>query len=99
MIRFKCPTCDQSFEAESSQAGRTMTCEVCRRTFEIPSTNSIFPPSDLGPEPSRVEDPAPSERKSRRMYCIDCGETIDRDVSFCPECGAEQRTGSSRRRS
>lgn len=99
MILFKCPTCDQQFEAEPSEVGRTITCDVCHRTIEIPAGRAAPYPTDYGPPPDRIDAGNGQNSGRKGKYCTDCGEPVALKAAFCGECGAEQeRSEDSERR-
>ena len=40
-------------------------------------------------------DPSDRTRGEDEAFCRNCGEVIDARASFCPECGADQRSSST----
>ena len=45
-----------------------------------------YNPSNQFTPPGKINAPIPSEGKN---FCVYCGQKIDNDAAFCPNCGSK----------
>jgi len=63
-ILFKCPTCNQELEVDSSAVGSTIECPACSNSITIPETEPARGVVvTVVPDPAPAPAPAPEEHK------------------------------------
>lgn len=78
--------CDAVFEVRDEELGQTVTCPKCGTPNEVP----------LESGESATETPGGREATYHpaRHQCPNCGAVLGVRAVFCPECGADIRTGA-----
>ncbi len=91
-VNVKCtnPECGAVFEVEHADVGQTVVCPECGRDVEIRA--------EFGAEfeISTIREPEEGDKvwHPARQQCPNCGAVLGVRDAFCPECGADIRTGA-----
>ena len=76
----RCPHCGTEYEVDESEDGNTCQCSVCNKQFTVHKAQVV--------ENAEEHEKATTAQKKKR-YCPNCGNQIDRGMTFCAQCGAQ----------
>lgn len=88
-IKFTCPHCSQSLEAESDMAGQTIECPTCQKTISIPVMRPAKPHLAFRDRPVAQRQAPPVVTHA----CKYCGAQHAADAVLCVGCGRNVKTG------
>lgn len=90
-LRFSCPHCQQTIEADPGYAGVELACPTCQGRFIVPG----------GPAPEAVAPPLPPsapalvrQTSTTASGCPSCGAALPRGAVLCTQCGYNLATGT-----
>ena len=90
-LRFSCPHCQQTIEADPGYAGVELACPTCQGRFIVPG----------GPAPEAVASPPPTpapltvrQTSTKSSGCPSCGAALPRGAVLCTQCGYNLATGT-----
>jgi len=97
VVRVQCPYCHRRYRTELEAFGRTAVCTKCSETFKIGESRPPFEwkPTSLA-EDSWIGVPPPEEKREIK-HCILCDAPMEPHAAICPECRANQITGTIER--
>ena len=83
------PQCGAIFEVDDGMAGQSVLCPKCGTSTEVPAGSA----DDREAVGSSAPGGGDVASHPARQQCPNCGTVLGVRDAFCPECGADMRTG------